>query len=52
MKLGCYLFTLDKNYVTELHANVFLLIVWLKGELFTLNFRVGVSRFVFRCLHI
>ena len=52
MKLGCYLFTLDKNYVTEYHANVFLLIVWFNGDLFTLNFRVGVSRFVFRCLHI
>ena len=51
-KLGCCLFTLDKNYMTELHANVFLLIVWLKGDLFTLNFRVGVSRFIFRCLHI
>ena len=35
MKSGCYLFTLDKNYVTQLHANVFLLIVWLKGEYFS-----------------
>ena len=52
MKLGCYLFTLDKNYMTELHVNVFHLIVWLKGDLFTPNFRVGVSRFVLRCLHI
>ena len=52
MKLGCYLFTLDKNYMAELHVNIFLLIVWFKGDLFTLNIRVGVSRFIFRCLHI